>query len=246
MLLTGLLLTMAIGLSTAVADEGGDESQEKPQPKLPGIVYDTQAGVMDIDAQIGAREAYLELIACISGTKEHESLVSINARAQHVHLALLLMGAKAGSPSRWVYDEAKQEWRGVPPKGTKVKVSLLLPVKDEQTEEVTWVEKPLTDFVYDGEKKQLTGDLFVFGGSRVIKTEDGETIYQADAEGHLISLVSFGDETLSWPTPASKSNEELDWYTKTDAIPDAGTAVKLRLRPIIEKKDDGEKGNADP
>lgn len=224
-----MMTTMClIGVPSLPADGAGED---KAPPKLPGITVDRKAGTVDVDATIAARDAFLELIACTANTKEHEALVSIEARAQHVHLALMLLGAKPGSPSRWVYDEKADAWRGIAPRGTPVRLSLMI------EEDEGWVEKRLTDYVVDAEKKPLTSDTFVFGGSKLRKVgEDKPPIYEADASGNFASLVSFGDETLSWPTAASTSNEQLEWYTNTGAIPDVGTKVKLRLTPVVKKK----------
>ncbi len=225
-----LSLLVLFGCITIACADGGEKEGEKPKPKLPGITIDRDAGVVDVEATFAARDAYLELIACTAGSKEHESLVAIKAKAQHVHFALMLLGAKPGKPSQWVKDEKTGEWRGINATGTRVKVSLLVEEKGK------WVERSITDYVIDRDDKPLPGSVFVFGGSVLSEKEDGSTVYEADVEGNAVSLVSFGDETLSWPTAASTSNETLDYYVKTKALPPAETKVKLRLRPVAPKK----------
>ena len=44
----------------------------------------------------------LEMFACLRGTKEHESIVSVPVEAYIVHTALLAVGAKAGKPVQFV------------------------------------------------------------------------------------------------------------------------------------------------
>lgn len=223
-------LLVLFGCITVACAEDKDSENEKPAPKLPGIAIDQKAGVVDVDAVFAARDAYLELIACTSGSKEHESLVAIKARAQHVHFALMLLGAQPGKPSQWVKDKKTGEWRGINATGTKVKVSLLI------EEDGKWVERSITKYIIDRDDKPLPGEVFVFGGSKLTEKKDGSTVYEADTEGNAVSLVSFGDETLSWPTAASTSNDTLDYYVKTDALPPADAKVKLRLRPMVAKK----------
>src|SRR5262245_5547613 len=44
----------------------------------------------------------LEMFACLKGTKEHESVISVNTKAFAVHAALLALGAKSGSPAKYL------------------------------------------------------------------------------------------------------------------------------------------------
>ena len=53
----------------------------------------------------------LELVACTKGAKEHESIVTIEARPMHVHAALLMLGARNGHPAtNRLIDEQKTRW----------------------------------------------------------------------------------------------------------------------------------------
>ena len=45
-----------------------------------------------VGGKICLRQGLLEMFACPEGTKEHESIVSVNAKAQTVHTALLAVG----------------------------------------------------------------------------------------------------------------------------------------------------------
>ena len=65
---------------------------------------------MLLKTKVVLRRGALELFCCLKGTKEHESIVAVDARAQDVHAALLLVGAEPGSPCR--YDP-----KFIPPKG---------------------------------------------------------------------------------------------------------------------------------
>ncbi len=44
------------------------------------------------------------MLVCLKQTKEHESLLAVDAKAQIVHAGLLALGAKPGSPVRWQPD----------------------------------------------------------------------------------------------------------------------------------------------
>ena len=60
-------------------------------------------GRADLSAQ-----GVLEMFACPKGTKEHESIVSVNAKAYLVHTGLLAIGARSGRPVQYdpVYQAA--------------------------------------------------------------------------------------------------------------------------------------------
>jgi hypothetical protein len=47
------------------------------------------------------RQGPLEMLCCLKQTKEHESIVSVEARAQEVHAALLAIDAKPGTPVQY-------------------------------------------------------------------------------------------------------------------------------------------------
>ena len=63
---------------------------------------------------------------------------------------------------------------------------------------------------------------------------DTRPIYLADANGTVVSLVNFGDDLLARPTSRTNRDDDAQWNARPDALPPLGTAVKLRLRPIVE------------
>ena len=102
-------------------------SELRPGPALapgelfPAITLDRAAGHVDVRGRvIGGPVEWLELLACRPGTREHESVVTLDARAEHLHAALLLLGLTPGAPAdaRWEGDELVQ----TPPRGPELKV----------------------------------------------------------------------------------------------------------------------------
>ena len=65
--------------------------------------------------QLCLREGMLEMLICKSQTKEHESVVSIDAEAYTIHAALMALGAKPGTPVKF-----QPEYQ--PPTGQKIEV----------------------------------------------------------------------------------------------------------------------------
>src|SRR5207344_3399903 len=68
-------------------------------------------------SKVCLREGPLEVFLCKLNTKEHESIVDIDADGREIHFALVAAGAKPGSPVKFVpkFTEAT---------GTKIKITL--------------------------------------------------------------------------------------------------------------------------
>ncbi len=209
--------------------------------ELPGLVINFQKECVDIEATICLDEGMLELIACMKGSKEHESIVAIEAKPMHIHTALLLLGANNGTPamSRPV-DEQKTQWTHVPPQGDPVDVYLAFETADGKM-----VERPISDFVTrsDGRADKLAAEeggaeedfefpgTFVFAGSQLRDNGTGPRQYLADLSGNVISIATFGDELLCLPGVHANTNDALMWQLDAGELPKAGSKVTLRLRP---------------
>jgi len=235
----------------AEAHAEGRDSDEPARPgvvKLPGLQINFEQQYVDVEAEICIERGALELIACTPGTKEHESIVTVAARPMHIHTALLLLGLKNGHPAtRRPINEEKTRWVFLPPRGQLVEVSLVI-----QDNRGDGLEFPISDFVTqtDGadafapepvepvEEGPEFPDAFIFAGSVLHKTEEGEQVYIADRSGHVISVSTFGDELLCLPEVVSQDNQALLWKVDTTALPEVGTKVTLRLRPHQEREQD--------
>jgi hypothetical protein len=209
--------------------------------KLPGLVINFQERCVDVEATICLDEGMLELIACVKGSKEHESILAIEARPMHIHTALLLLGANNGSPamSRPV-DEQQTRWTHIPPQGDPVSVYLVHRAPDGKV-----VESPISDFVTrsdeqadeftpatDGAQEEVEfPHTFVFAGSHLRDNGPGPRQYLADLSGNVISIATFGDELLCLPGIQSRANDELRWRVDARKLPNVGSKVTLRLRP---------------
>ncbi|XAM00972.1 YdjY domain-containing protein [Phycisphaeraceae bacterium D3-23] len=190
-----------------------------------GILIDREARTIDIDAKVCLRECeFLEQLACSQDTREHESLLVLLAKPSMVHTALLLLGVEPGAPLQWVEEE--DSVRTIPPRGPAIGV-LIVTTDDEGEEVITpaneWVKDQKTDEV-------MRGNTWLFAGSKFVEV-NGQEMYVADAYGTAISLVNFGDDLLARSTEMTDSNDSHGrvWGANTDAIPEVGTEVRIRL-----------------
>lgn len=72
-----------------------------PLNKNGTVLIDKQRKRVLLKAHVALREGTLEQLCCLKQTKEHESILSLDAKAYAVHAALLAVGAKPGTPVRF-------------------------------------------------------------------------------------------------------------------------------------------------
>ncbi len=253
--LCALVIVLSLFSTTTRADEpvtnkqGSMKAARKPV-KLPGMVVDYfEKRCVDLEGTICLEKGLLELIACTKGSKEHESIVAVSARAMHIHMGLLLLGANNGHPAmRKPVDEEKTRWVNVPPRGDSIDVFLLTTNKDGKL-----IEKPISDFIVrsSGRVDEVDGTVivapdqtekrggkeetslphtFIFAGSHLRDNGPGPRQYLADLSGNVISIASFGDELLCLPFHQTQENGALMWQVKPGTLPKVGTKITLRLR----------------
>jgi hypothetical protein len=214
-----------------------------PEIKFPGLVINARELCIDVDASVCLDEGALELIACTKGSKEHESVIVVGASPIHIHTALLLLGAKNGSPPRrqQIPEKATPDesphWIDVPPAGDLIDV--FLEFKDAAGK---LTERPISDFITrsakharssvapEGPRPPRFPGTFIFAGSLLIDNGPGPRAYLAERSGHVISIASFGDEMLCLPGVHSQENGALMWSIDPTHLPKKGTPVILRLR----------------
>lgn len=166
------------------------------------------------------RKGVLEMFACIKDTKEHESIVAVNAKAYQVHAALLAIGAKPGKPVQ--YDPVYE-----PAKGQRIKVEVVW--KDENGKQHRRTAQQMVRNVRT--RKQMEQN-WVFAGSFFWTDEEtGKKHYMAEG-GELICVSNFSTATMDLPVESSQSTGQLLFEANTDQIPPLETKVRLVLTPI--------------
>ncbi|MEX1113613.1 MAG: YdjY domain-containing protein [Akkermansiaceae bacterium] len=208
---------------------------------LPGVKINLEQWSADVESSVCLQEGLLELIACTRDTKEHESVLRVEAKPSHIHTALLLLGARPGSPAQQqAIDPEMTRFRSVPPSGSPVDVFIVQ--KDEKGLEN---EQPISEFIvrargYDGteeteveaaKREKFPTHTFLFAGSVLVPDGDGPRRYVADETGSVITISTFGDELLCLSGFHGQDNESLVWEVDGEKMPALGTKVILRLRP---------------
>ena len=230
--------------SKSLAAEKDEKNVEKKQAKKksPRLVRLSKEHDVWIDVKnrrvivggvIAFRKGVLEMFACLKNTKEHESIVAVNAKAYLVHTGLLAIGAKPGKPVQ--YDPSY-----LPATGPKVKVEVVWKDKDGKEQ-----RRLAQDMIRNVRTQKMMKHDWVFAGSYFWTDEEtGKKYYQAEG-GELICVSNFSTATLDLPVESSQSNGQLLFEAATERIPDLGTKVRLILTPEfkvatkVRKTDDG-------
>ena len=192
---------------------------------------DPQRKLVIVDGQVCLREGQLEMFACPKGSKEHESIVSVNCKAQFVHAALEAIGARAGKPVS--FDPAYK-----PASGPIIDVYVLWQDeagKKNRVRAQEWIKELKSD--------KAMAHPWVFAGSGFWKDDStGQQYYQADG-GDLICVSNFPSAMLDLPIESTQANSELLFSAFTERIPPLGTRVRLELIPRLEQKKEAVKGD---
>jgi len=103
----------------APADEpvAADQSQFIALNPQQTVLIDRAKRRVILKTQLVLRSGVLEMLCCLEGTKEHESILSIDADAMDVHAALLQIGAEPGHPVTFVPEYT-------PPQGEEIIIRL--------------------------------------------------------------------------------------------------------------------------
>ena len=203
-----------------------DNSGLKKITKDHDVYLDLKRKAVIIDGEVCLREGQLEMFACPKGTKEHESVVSLNCTAEQVHAALLAIGAKPGTTVKF-----DPEYKAAT--GPIVDVLILwLDAKGEKhkVRAQEWIKHAKTG-------KEMPFD-WVFAGSGFWKEEGTDKVHYMANSGDLICVSNFNTATLDLPVESSQANASLLFTAFTDRIPPRGTKIRAVLIPRLKKDGD--------
>ncbi len=183
----------------------------------PGVSIDWAAKEVLLAGEVVLRSGDLELFACSPGTKEHESIVRVQARPTHIFQALGLIGLESGHPAYFDNDQKTV----IPAQGQRLEIAVRWR-QDGQRRAV-----PIEQWLYDKARKAPAGPVgWVFAGSRA--TTDGQLL--ADLEGTVLCVVDFDGALIAAGASHSADNADLWLAANSEQIPPAGTPLTLIVR----------------
>ena len=184
-----------------------------------------------LEAEVCLREGFLEMFLCKKGTKEHESVVRVDADARVIHAALIAAGVPVGKPAQFLNAKGEPEYK--PATGGAVAITV------HYTKGGKAVTHPAQEWIWDAKAKKAMAYGWVFAGSREVPGfGGGPAVYAANAGGEVVSISNFPDSVLEIPVEVTKDDSSLAFEAKTDRIPPLLSKVWVILEadPVAVKK----------
>src|SRR5215471_14628401 len=146
-LLTWLGGTAALPAGADDEPAGADAAKETPGEPIPlntqgTVLLDKKNKRLLLKTRVVQQNRSLELFCCLKGSKEHESILTLDAKAYVIHTGLLALGAKPGTPVR--YDPEYH-----PPTGQKIDIFVNWTDADGESRRAparSWVRQALNRF----------------------------------------------------------------------------------------------------
>lgn len=201
---------------------GADSPTTQPGKRTefaPGIAIDWRAPQVELTGRVVLQEGLLELFACRRRTREHESIVALDATPLHIYQALGLIGISPGKPVN--YDPQADTW--LPAQGDRLSVDVRFAIDGVYQITAAW------SWLLDAEtQRPATPRDWIFAGSRTFPGD----VFGADADGTVICLVDFDTTLIGLAEPHSADNALLWVAANPKTVPPPGTTCTLILRPI--------------
>ncbi len=196
------------------------EETQPPSRKVEfaaGVFIDWTALQVELPGRIVLREGPLELFACSRRTREHESIVAIDAKPLHVFQALGLIGLEPGKPV--AYDMKLDEIIAPTGQPVSVRVSVQRDGESQTFDAWEWLLDAKTN-------KPAAPRNWLFCGSRYFAPES----YGADADGTVVCVVDFDTALIGLEDRHSADNSALWLSANAARIPPLGTPCTLILQ----------------
>lgn len=177
-----------------------------------------------LPATLNKSQGLMEYFLVTQYGKTHESILKTSAEPFHVHLAMLLLGAKGSE---------KQDFPGSPTNG--VPGPIIHPAKeaipgDKVTIAVTWKtpagERQLSaeELIYNNDSRAvMVHGAWVYNGSLMVRDK-----FLAQMDGSLISLVTDPVALINNTSPGH--DNDMIWVPNTNNLPPADVPLEVTIQ----------------
>jgi hypothetical protein len=215
------------GLTLALAAAGQETKPSAPpvspappvlKPIAPGIFeigmvrLDKDRRAISFPATVNMKAGAIEYLIVTKNGKTHESLLRTEAEPQHIHLAMLLLGAKGAGTNDFPAEVTK------PLPGDRVSIEIKC--------ETAGAEKRFRadELIFNTQTKSVMprGD-WTYNGSRVI---DG--VFLAQREGSIVSIMTDEFALLNNPRPG-RENDKI-WEPRADGLSPVDAPVEVIIK----------------
>lgn len=213
-----LIIGFLLAAPTRSAESSAKELQEAKnliQPNGPGkfqigeVRFDSRQREVSFPAQVNLRDALIEYAIVGKTGKRHESLLMTEASPVHIHLAMLLLGAKAPPP--------KSKDNPLPPGPA---IDILISWQEDGKEQTGRLE----DWIIVGEDKLPAGKgKWIYNGARIDKGR-----FTALSEQSIVALILDVHALVNNPRTGNE-NDEI-WFPHEAKIPAPGAKVQVTFQ----------------
>lgn len=175
------------------------------------VILNKTEKTVSFPAVVNMNQGLVEYFCVGVQGKVHESVLRTEVEPFHVHVAMLLLGAK-GAPPQELQEDYRKPVPGEP-------ITLTVSWEEEGKKEVRRAE----ELVWDGaNQRAMSRGPWTYSGSRVF---DGTFLAQRDRS--FVAIIGDIDALVNNPRP----RRELDgnWTVNTNTCPPVGTPVTLTL-----------------
>ena len=244
-LLACLMLWPAGPLSAAAAPQAGPPPAE---PRIRKIGPDTyQIGTVRLDAAARTvrcnghvnmdRGGPIELLACLTRGKAHESVLTLDVVPMDLQLALLLLDLAPGANPAVRYRPDGPE-AGRPP-GDRVTILAEWPLPAAEGEEPAARTVRAEKLLLNVQTRQPAPEArWVFLGSRLVGGRFG-----ADVDGSLVT--TFHDPLAILELADETANDDTYYEVNAELCPPVGTPVALIIRAPAPETEEGQPPGGD-
>ena len=170
-----------------------------------------------VRGSICIEEGLLEMFACPRGTKEHEAIVSVHAKASEAHATLLALGVNCGSPMIWREDY-------FPVNGPVMNIEVWWAGENGEL-----VKRRAQDMIRNTDTGKAMACDFVFGGSeQIFDPHEKVTDYMADF-GPMINVANQPDAMIDVAIQSSADAQGSLFEAFTENVPPVNTKVYIVL-----------------
>lgn len=163
-------------------------------------------------AVVNMNQGLVEYFCVGTQGKVHESVLRTEAEPYHVHVAMLLLGAK-GAPPQALHEDYRQ-----PVPGDPVTLTVSWEEKGKQQ------ERRAEELVWDvANQRAMSRGPWTYSGSRVF---DG--LFLAQRDRSFVAIIGDLDALVNNPRPRRERDD--NWMVNTNTCPPLGTPVSVTLK----------------
>ncbi len=217
----------SLGLAAAVLLPGTASTAQETKPaasnpplkqiapglfELGAVRLDKQHRTVSFPATVNMKDGAIEYLVVTKHGKTHESLLRTDAEPQHIHVAMLLLGAKGAGTNEF----PRLVTEPIPGDRVSIEIKCLIAGKEKRFRADELVFNTQTQSV------MARGD-WVYNGSRL-----SEGAFLAQRDGSVVSIMTDEGALVNNPR-AGRENDKI-WQPQAAGLPPVDTPVEVLIK----------------